>query len=310
MLNTPRLWKTGQVLRVRFLDGEPSVRAKVEDLARTWEKHANIHLNFVNDPQAEIRVSFTHDPGSWSQVGKDALDVEGDGPTMNLGWIMPNTPQIWYERTVLHEFGHALGCIHEHQNPAAGIPWDKPAVYRYYTTQLGWTQEMVDTNLFHRYELDRSQYTQFDDKSIMLYPVSRQLTLDGFEVDWNDTLSETDKSFVGKIYPFQSRPLVDLVPGAPPLPAAIGEHGVEDLYIFEVVTPGTYTIATGGHTDVEMWLFGPDDRARQVAFDNDSGQGRNAQITQALQPGKYVVSVRHVRPRDTGNYTITLRRAP
>ena len=309
MGGAPLLWQIGQVLRVRFLDGEPSVRAKVESLAHTWEQHANIHFDFCDDPQAEIRVSFTHDAGSWSQVGKDALAVAGNEPTMNLGWLRPNTPQDWYDCTVQHEFGHALGCIHEHQNPAAGISWDKPAVYRYYA-RSGWSQEMVDINLFHKYELDQSQYSQFDPQSIMIYPIPRQLTLDGFEVNWNGTLSAMDKAFIGKIYPFQKQAVVDLVPGAQPHQATIREHGEEDLYAFQVPSPGSYTIATGGRTDVVMGLFGPDDRLVRVAFDNDSGQDRNAQITQALQPGKYFISVRHFRPRGTGKYTLAVARAP
>jgi hypothetical protein len=201
-VDTSRLWRPGQVLRVCFLDGETSVRAKVESMARTWEEFANIHFNFCDDLQAEIRISFTHDPGSWSQVGKDALGVAPNEPTMNLGWLRPRSPQVWYDRTVLHEFGHALGCIHEHQSPVAGIPWNKPAVYRYYKTQLGWTEDMVDTNLFKLYETSQTQFSEFDPKSIMIYPISRQLTLNGFEVGWNGVLSEMDKSFIGSKYPF------------------------------------------------------------------------------------------------------------
>ena len=52
-----------------------------------------------------------------------------------------------------HEFGHALGMIHEHQNPAAQgeIPWDKPKVYAYYAQQ-GWSKDDVDTNIFEVYD--------------------------------------------------------------------------------------------------------------------------------------------------------------
>ncbi len=47
-----------------------------------------------------------------------------------MGWLEPDTPNDEYRRVVLHEFGHALGGIHEHQSPASGvIPWDKPKVY-------------------------------------------------------------------------------------------------------------------------------------------------------------------------------------
>lgn len=55
---------------------------------------------------------------------------------MNYGWLYPDTPDQEYSRVVLHEFGHALGAIHEHQHPEAAIPWDKPKVYEYYARWL------------------------------------------------------------------------------------------------------------------------------------------------------------------------------
>ena len=40
---------------------------------------------------------------------------------MNLGFID--------QSTVMHEFGHALGLIHEHQSPfKGGFEWDKDEV--------------------------------------------------------------------------------------------------------------------------------------------------------------------------------------
>jgi len=51
---------------------------------------------------------------------------------MNFGWFDDNTSDSEFSRTVIHEFGHALGMIHEHQHPLAAIPWDKDKVYTYY----------------------------------------------------------------------------------------------------------------------------------------------------------------------------------
>ena len=42
--------------------------------------------------------------------------------TMNLGWQD--------EGVVLHEFGHTLGFIHEHQNPEGGIQWESRQRYQ------------------------------------------------------------------------------------------------------------------------------------------------------------------------------------
>lgn len=304
-LDERTLWKPGANLRVRFLDGLPGVQAKVEQVAKQWCEFANVKLNFGTDPDAEIRISFKADPGSWSYLGNVATRIPKTQPTMNYGWLTPSSSEEEYLRVVLHEFGHALGCIHEHQHPTAGIPWNKPEVYRRYGgPPNNWSKEKVDTNLFQKYGTNITQFSAFDTQSIMLYPIPKALTDGIFEVGWNTRLSETDKSFIGTIYPIDLTPVVNLTIGAPATSAKIGLKGEEDLFRFKVLTKGTYVIETEGRTDVMIGLFGPDSRSQLIAGDDDSGKGLNARLVAELAPGDYFVKVRHYSKSGTGNYKI------
>ena len=198
-----KLWKPGRTLRVCFLDGDPSVQAKVETVAHQWSEFANIKFDFGSDPNAEIRISFTPD-GSWSYVGTDALSIPASEPTMNYGWLDANSSDNEISRVVLHEFGHALGAIHEHQHPKLGFTWFKDAVYKYYMAPPNsWTKEQVDFNVLNRYSETVTQYSDFDTRSIMLYPIPQEHTCGDFAVTWRNTaLSEKDKEFIQQIYPF------------------------------------------------------------------------------------------------------------
>lgn len=305
---TGKLWRPGRTLRVGFLDGDRSVQERVARFAHEWTRHANLTLSFESDADAEIRISFAQ-PGSWSYVGTDALSVPAGRSTMNLGWLSTSTDDDEFSRVVIHEFGHALGCIHEHQSHAAGIPWNKPAVYEFYAGPPNyWSKQQVDTNIFERYSQEITQFSRFDRKSIMLYPIPKALTLDGFEVGWNNKLSPTDKRYIAALYPAEQEASVPITLGAAPAMASIGRYGEVDSFVFVVETAGRYIVETQGNTDVVAGLFGPDDDTRAIAQDDNSGLGRNARITAKLLPGAYTVRIRHVSDSGLGDYTISVRK--
>jgi hypothetical protein len=200
-------WPNGRRLRVRLDGGSVFVRRKVEQYATEWENFANIDFRFVSAGQdAEIRVSFTPG-GSWSYVGTDNLTISSGQPTMNFGWFNDSTEDLEFSRTVIHEFGHAIGAVHEHQSPAANIPWDRPAVYAYYaaTQTPPWTPADVDANIFNKYPASTTRFTAFDKFSIMCYNIPNELTIGDYEVGLNRVLSDTDKSYIKQMYPPQAR---------------------------------------------------------------------------------------------------------
>ena len=199
-----KMWTVGQVIRVKFMDSLSStLRLRIEKAAREWELYANVRLQFVRRGKAEIRIGLNPREGSWSYMGRDALYLDSLSKTMNFGWFTDRTPDYEIRRTTLHEFGHALGLIHEHQNPLQNIQWDVEKVYTYYAQSQGWSRQDVDQNLFRKYSSSQTQFCRYDPLSIMHYSVPKQLTLDGFEVRWNYLLSVEDKSFIGRMYPFK-----------------------------------------------------------------------------------------------------------
>jgi Astacin (Peptidase family M12A) len=303
---TNSMWPRGSTLTVVFMDGPQDVRQKVEQVAHGWEQYANIHFDFGNHADADVRISFEQE-GSWSFLGTVCRQIPANEPTMNFGWLTSDSDDEEYSRVVLHEFGHALGAIHEHQSPDVQIPWDKEAVYAYYARQ-GWSRTQVNENLFKAYSPEGIQNSRFDRESIMLYAVDNALTVGDWEVGWNTRLSDLDKSFIASQYQFDEPRTPVLTPGGAPVAASIGTDGEVDAYRFDIDSAGRYVIETSGQTDVVMTLHGPDNDAALIAADDDSGLGLNAHIERDLTPGGYLVQVRHYRPTGTGEYALSLNR--
>jgi hypothetical protein len=177
-----KMWEPGQTLRVRMTGGSAMVRSKVRQFAQEWTKYANIRFQFVDDASpAEIRISFQKGKGNWSSVGRDALGVPFDGPTMNFSDLSDDSTDDDYGYYVLHEFGHALGLIHEHQSPAAGIAWDKEKVYKFYKESQDppWDKDKVDRNMFDRLSAASTNFSAYDRTSIMHYAYGSDLLLSG-----------------------------------------------------------------------------------------------------------------------------------
>lgn len=200
-----KMWQNGQHLRCRFLDGDAAWQGTVMQKAKIWQQFANIYFDFVTDGDAEIRISFFADSGSWSAIGTDAL-VESYfpkyQPTMNFGWLRGDTANDEYERVVVHEFGHALGLIHEHQQPDENLLWDKDAVYRAFSGPPNyWSTADIDSNILEKYSQQGITSTPFDLKSIMLYQFDASLFTNHVATPLNGHLSDLDKQLIGRMYP-------------------------------------------------------------------------------------------------------------
>jgi len=201
-----KFWPPGATLTVAFLEGHPVVKEKIIEYANQWLQFANIKFDFLlhPDPEAHIRISFNSKNGSWSAVGKDALNeiyFPSGEPTMNYGGLTPESPLEVYS-VVLHEFGHALGLVHEHSSPSSKIRWNRKNVVSDLSGPPNcWDIGMIEHNVFAKYTDTMTQFTKFDPKSIMLYSFPPTWTLDGMQFKINRVLSRTDKEFIQEQYP-------------------------------------------------------------------------------------------------------------
>ena len=199
-------WQRGMTLKCKFLDGSPKMRKKTEGVAHQWEKHCDIKFKFVASGPAEIRISFYADGGSWSAVGRDALNRQYfplHQPTMNYGWLRDDTDDIEYRRVVTHEFGHALGCIHEHESPKFTRKWNVQAVMKYFQGPPTYcSPDDIRSNVLDKYSPKGISATKYDPKSIMLYAFDAALFSDGLgPTNENTKVSATDIKMIKTMYP-------------------------------------------------------------------------------------------------------------
>jgi len=156
----------------------------------------NLNISFTDISDANVRVSFDPNGGAWSLVGTDHLEQK-DGATMNLGWFDV--------QTTIHEFGHVLGMIHEHQNPLGQrIMWNEKKVFEWAKQTQGWSEETTRENIINKYDKNSINGSSFDPLSIMLYFFSPDLTTNNKGTQQNFRLSGEDVLWIHNTYPKDS----------------------------------------------------------------------------------------------------------
>jgi serralysin len=196
-------WQPGSTITIRFLDGALGLRERVKAVALEWTKLADLTFAFRDQGPTDIRIAFKPGNGSWSYLGAQCRNLPEPQPTMNYGWLTPSSPDDQLRRVVLHEFGHALGLIHEHQNPTGGIRWNRAAVIRDLSgPPNNWNEQTINNNMFKKYAPGMVSATPVDKNSIMMYPIPASWTEGGyFSADLNNELSTSDKKFIAENYP-------------------------------------------------------------------------------------------------------------
>ncbi len=194
----------GRVIKLDSIEEDIRKLSPIEAIKTVVRKRlqpiVGLKFVFVNRG-GDVRISFNPYGGSYSLVGTDCIKSDEES-TMNFGWLDAGT--------IMHEFGHVLGLIHEHQNPkGGGIKWDESKVYEWAKQTQGWDHETTYHNIIERYDVNQLNASKFDPKSIMLYFFPPQLTVNNKGTNNNHRLSSEDVIYISKMYPGGKTPAVD-----------------------------------------------------------------------------------------------------
>lgn len=269
-------WPRGQPLRVHFLNGSADLKNAVETFARAWSEVAEVDFEFgAPRSQSDVRITFRQ-PGFYSLLGMEARQAANE--TMSLGFRGTESDDD-RRRLILHEFGHALGLMHEHQHPEAGIEWDEAGAVGYYGPRLPGlspAQIMAQLRAVPAASL-RYKFFRFDPASIMMYFIPEVAVRRGFYDPErfgrnNTTLSESDAVVMGSVYgPRGGGPggtARRLTVDGTPLADSIDRDGEVDLYYFTAPALGRYQISVVGDALVHVDIT---DEAGNPPFPGDRG---------------------------------------
>lgn len=190
-----------KVINVYFWESDDwGVFNKILQVASEWTPYSGIKFKRVfTRGESDIRISVKSE-GFWSYIGSYAQKISKDSITLSLDRIYLPQNQSRFRNVILHEFGHALGLIHELQHPDLVIPWKKKELFKYFLDTYNVDSNWVKEQVIEKYNSVTGIYCSPDPNSIMIYAIPEGLTENNaFVADWPDSLSELDKKYIGPI---------------------------------------------------------------------------------------------------------------
>lgn len=210
-------------LTVKFLNGTESYQKFVKDVAKEWEKYADVKFRFVYDDQddAVVRVGFDYVRGmssSWALTGTDHMQKYSNQNEATVHFAQWRRASDEAKRNdVLRAFGQVLGLELEFRHPNFDPQWitdangniDEPSIRDYWEYELN---ELISWEELRKIVLEPlssqtfmiEKTDSYDENSVMSWPffemIAQNIPLIEFDEDYKTELSEMDKEFVKRLY--------------------------------------------------------------------------------------------------------------
>ena len=279
----------GTVLRYYLSGGSTAQKRIFREACEIWMANGSLEFLETDDrTEAEIRVGFISGQGHWSYVGRAILEQPVHSNTMNLDTSADLD-------TMLHEIGHTLGLHHEHQNPNAGIEWDREAVYSALAASPNfWSRAKTDRNILNKLDVDSVQGSDWDPNSIMHYSFEEGLILRPEQYQDGITpkpgLTEKDKKWVRHFYGRAKERVLRV-----DRPIELKLSGGDQInFKFTPKATGEYIFNTfGADADTVVTVFKNGNPPKFLDADDNSGDAMHSLLIMTLKKNvEYLIRLR------------------
>lgn len=204
-----KFWQKNHTLIIAFLNGSSEQKNEVEIFSKEITKYANLNFAFyssvANVPKGkkiDIVITFKN-VGNNSAIGTDSQYAISQGKhSMSLSELSKNSAGS-RRGTILHEFGHAIGLQHEHQNIYRTFKIDEALTKEYCKNVYKFTEEECTDQIINTLPNKEKQnyYSKYDPASVMHYNLHSSVTKEKIAFANINSLSLIDKLEIAKLYP-------------------------------------------------------------------------------------------------------------